>query len=567
MNRNPPPSPDNDAEARDEALGAQLERHLEALDGGTPTPLPGTDPEVGQLGPVVERLHRLAQRLTLPLTVDLAATVDDPGSPGHVPASAATTPTPPALGKFQIMRLLGGGGQAETVLALDPDLKRHVVLKLYHAARTPQEQEAVLREGQALARLRSPYVAQCYSAERLGGLVYLVVEYVPGPSLAQRLRAGRLSVVQALELVRQLAEGLAAVHACGLLHRDVKPGNILLGDDGRPRLVDFGMAAALGSAALGRVSGTFAYMAPEQARGEAERVDPRTDLFGLGAVLYELLTGRPPHQGRDPEALARATRAGVVVPPGEVNPRLPRPVQQLCLRCLAPDPAQRFASAADLAAAVRRLQGRTRRRLRIAGAAALLLAVIFGAGYALTRGRPTDTTPPTGPPVAVRAATAEAERHPEGRELRKDFALKLEALGGVFDPDEGVQVLKVGQLIKFRLEASQDCFVGLWDVTDSAVVQLFPNDDEPDNRLKAGQPRLVPGEKSVRARKPSGVEYLHVVASTRPLRPPAGQHRGGFELFAGPAEKRHVLAALRDMEVVEPGEAVTEVLLRFQVRP
>jgi tetratricopeptide (TPR) repeat protein len=331
MNRNPSPSPDNDAEARDEALGAQLERHLEALDGGTPIPPPGPDPEVDQLGPVVERLHRLAQRLALPPTVDLAAvTVDDPGSPGHVTGSAAAAPTPPALGKFQVMRRLGGGGQAETVLALDPDLKRHVVLKLYHAARTPEEQEAVLREGQALARVRSPYVAQCYSAERQDGLAYLVVEYVPGQSLAQRLRAGRLSVAQALKLVRQLAEGLAAVHACGLLHRDIKPGNILLGNDGRPRLVDFGLAAALGSDALGRVSGTFAYMAPEQARGEAERIDPRTDLFGLGAVLYELLTGRAPYRAEGGQSLREAAAAGgdqpAVAEPGAATlPAVPRP--------------------------------------------------------------------------------------------------------------------------------------------------------------------------------------------------------------------------------------------------
>src|SRR5262249_12790859 len=150
-------------------------------------------------------------------------------------------------------------------------LQRHVVLKLYHAARNEAQQEAVLREGRALARVRSPYVAACYAADRHEGVPYLVLEYIPGRNLAAEHRARPLTPAQALELVRQLAEGLAAVHACGLLHRDLKPGNVLVGDDGRPRLVDFGMAVGLIQDDLVGISGTVPYMAPEQARGEAER--------------------------------------------------------------------------------------------------------------------------------------------------------------------------------------------------------------------------------------------------------------------------------------------------------
>jgi serine/threonine-protein kinase len=478
----------------------------------------------------------------------------------------APDPTPASFGKFQVIRSLGRGGQAATLLAFDPDLKRHVVLKLFHSARTPEDQKIVLREGQALARLRSPYVAQCYSAERLDGIVYLVVEYVPGPNLAQRLLSSRLSVFQALELIRQLAEGLAAVHACGLLHRDLKPDNIILADDGRPRLVDFGLAVALGSDALANVSGTFAYMAPEQARGQAERIDARTDLFGLGAVLYELLTGRPPYRAKERLLLWQAAAAGEVVPVGQRNPRLPGQVQELCMRCLAPDPSGRFASAAELAAAVRGLE-RRRRRLRHVWTAFLLLAAVLGVGYALWPGWHTEPPLPGGPLGDVWPVPAELKRHPEGRALRKDFALKVEPLGGELDPKDGVQVLKVGQLVKFRVESAQDCFVGLWDVTESAVIQLIPNDAEPDQQLRAGQPRQLPAEKVIRAKKPSGVEYLHVVASTHPLRLLAGQFRGGFEVFAEPREKARMLAALRDMEVVDPGEAMTEVILRFEVRP
>jgi hypothetical protein len=566
-----PPAP----EARDEALGRQLEEHLEALDNdAAPPEAPtGMDPEVNELQPVVEDLHDLARRLAQPPTGNLEpSTVDAPPSAGQVtsgeaPAQGAQT-APTRLGKFEVVRWLGVGGQASTALAFDPDLKRHVVLKIYHKARTLEQKETVLREGQALARVRSPYVAQCYSAERLDSVPYLVTEYVPGPSLAQRLLTDRPGVSQALELVRQLAEGLATVHACGLLHRDIKPGNIILADDGRPRLVDFGLATALGSDALGKVSGTFAYMSPEQARGESERIDPRTDLFGLGAVLYELLTGRPPYRAKTKELLWQAAARGEVVPAGERNLRLSRRVQDLCMRCLAPDPSGRFTSAAELAAAIRHLQ-RRRRHLWIDGSAVLVLAAALGVGYNLWHGRQTDTAAPAGPPAVVRPVTAQLERHPEGRELHKDFALKVEPLGGVLDPaNGGVQVLKVGQLIRFRVEAAQDCFVYLWDVTDSKVIQLFPNDAEPDNQLRAGQPRLVPGEKVIQAMKSSGVEHLHVVASTHPLpRLPAGQLRGGFEVFAGPQEKTRALEALRDLAVADPGDAMTEVILRFEVRP
>jgi hypothetical protein len=149
-----------------------------------------------------------------------------------------------------------------------------------------------------------------------------------------------------------------------------------VGDDGRPRLVDFGLAAPVASADLARISGTLPYMAPEQARGQSERIDPRTDVYGVGAVLYEILTGRPPHQGASREELWRSACAGDVVPPRQLNGRVPGAVNALCLRCLAKDPTQRFASAAELAGAVRRWQ-RWRRRLMVVGpVAAFLLAAV-----------------------------------------------------------------------------------------------------------------------------------------------------------------------------------------------
>src|SRR5205807_4913043 len=132
-----------------------------------------------------------------------------------------------------------------------------------------------------------------HHVERHGDVPYLVIEYIPGQSLAEFHRSRPLSTERALDLTARVAEGLGAVHACGLLHRDLKPANILVGHDGLPRLVDFGLVKPLAGEDLHGVSGTLAYMAPEQARGEVERIDPRSALFGLGAVLFELLTGQP----------------------------------------------------------------------------------------------------------------------------------------------------------------------------------------------------------------------------------------------------------------------------------
>src|SRR5262249_39051341 len=146
--------------------------------------------------------------------------------------------TPTRIGKYEVVRTLGQGGQGSALLAFDPDLRRHVVLKCYHLARSEQDQERILKEGQALARVQTPYAARCYSGERAEGVPFLVVEYIAGKSLAALQRARPCALDAAIRLVLQLSQGLSAVHACGLLHRDIKPANIVVGDDGSPRLVD-----------------------------------------------------------------------------------------------------------------------------------------------------------------------------------------------------------------------------------------------------------------------------------------------------------------------------------------
>src|SRR5262249_46795041 len=231
------------------------------------------------------------------------------------------------------------------------ELQRHVVLKRYHDG--GDNHQILAEEGRALARVASPYVARCHGIERIGEEAYLVVEYVPGRNLSEVRRDGPLDGARIIGLLCQLAEGVAAVHGCGLIHRDIKPANVILHDDGTPRLVDFGLATHLGSSRLRELSGSPRFMAPEQARAESDRIDHRTDVFGLGGVLYELLTGCPPHAGsRRSEILDHAKR-GEVTPPHVLDSRISAPIEAVCLKALAAAPENRYPTAREFAAALR----------------------------------------------------------------------------------------------------------------------------------------------------------------------------------------------------------------------
>ena len=256
------------------------------------------------------------------------------------------------VGKYQIVRRFSElSGQAAAYLAFDPDLEHHVVLKRYHGG--PHGPSGEVEEGRALAKVVSPYVARCHGIERIDGEAYLVVEYVPGRNLAEVRRDGPLDLAQVVRILAQLAEGVAAVHARGLIHRDIKPANVILHDDGTPRLVDFGLTAHLGGSRLRARSGSPPYMAPEQARAEWDRVDFRTDVFGLGGVLYKLLTDHAPHAGSTLNEVLEHAKKADVTPPRRLDPTIPAPVEAVCLKALAAAPENRYTTALEFAAALR----------------------------------------------------------------------------------------------------------------------------------------------------------------------------------------------------------------------
>jgi serine/threonine protein kinase len=260
------------------------------------------------------------------------------------PASAASEELPAKVGPFKTVGVLGRGGMGAVLEAEDERTGNRVAVKLIGnlSARDPDARLRFEREGKVLTLLAHPHVVRFIERGEHGERLYLAMELVRGKSLAERLAPGPLPVDEAIRVARATAEGLAYAHALGLTHRDVKPGNILLGDDGSIKLADFGLARrrdeSLALTEPGAVVGTLAYMSPEQLAGEAAL--PASDLYALGAVLYQMLAGTPPFEGTFAQVVAKRARASY--PPLEARrPEAPPAVRDLVKRLLARDPEQR----------------------------------------------------------------------------------------------------------------------------------------------------------------------------------------------------------------------------------
>ena len=265
--------------------------------------------------------------------------------------------------RYRIERELGRGGMGQVFLARDLEAgERLVALKVLTPSEGPaaaSRRSRFQREGEALARFRHPNVVAIHGVGEARGRAYLVLDYVEGEDLADRLeRDGPLPSCEAAELVRDLADAMAGLHAEGVLHRDIKPANVLIrSHDGLALLTDFGLAVDLVSDATrltqdGSFLGTPGFMSPEQASGRTDAVSPATDVYGLGALLYCALTGRPPLEADDLiQALVQVLE---VVParPSERVPTVDRALDRICARCLAKDPAERFPYAGSLRAAL-----------------------------------------------------------------------------------------------------------------------------------------------------------------------------------------------------------------------
>ena len=249
-------------------------------------------------------------------------------------------------GRYALGAPLGAGGMGQVYRARDRVLERTVAVKVLSPAAT-QDRALVARfgrEARAAAALHHPNIVAVFDSGAHGDLQYLVMEYVDGQSLARLLRQeGMLEPRRAAEVGRQVCQALAAAHAAGLVHRDITPGNLLVDPAGLVKVADFGIAKLAAASTMtgdGMLLGTAAYLSPEQAQGRP--VDGRSDLYALGCVLYELVTGAPPFAGDSSVAVAARQVTEQPIPPSDRNPRVSPALEAVVLTALAKDPADRY---------------------------------------------------------------------------------------------------------------------------------------------------------------------------------------------------------------------------------
>ncbi len=304
-------------------------------------------------GPVLEdylpRFPELAERLRIHFEVERALLADTLfGAAGGLPAR-------PVVPGYEVLDELGRGGMGVVYRAHSAGLGRPVALKMIRAGgRAGPEAVARFRaEARAVARLRHPNIVRVHEVGEAGGHPFFVQELVEGGTLADRVRLAPLPARAAARLVETLARAMHHAHEHGIVHRDLKPQNVLVTAEGTPKIIDFGLAKQFDAEAdatpSGVILGTPGYMAPEQAAGRTGVVGPAADVYALGAILYELVTDRPPFRAETPLDTVLLVLHEEPVPPRLLQPRVPRDLETICLRCLEKDPARRYASALDLA--------------------------------------------------------------------------------------------------------------------------------------------------------------------------------------------------------------------------
>jgi eukaryotic-like serine/threonine-protein kinase len=324
-------------------------------------------------------------------------------------------------GRYRILRKLGSGGMANVYLAEDEELGRRVAIKILNDRHASDESfvERFRREAKNAAGLSHPNIVSVYDRGEAEGTYYIAMEYLEGRSLKERIVGeGALPIAAAIEVTRQILRALNFAHARGIVHRDIKPHNVLLAQDGpgdgepRFKVTDFGISRTTTSqmTEAGSIVGTAQYLSPEQARGAA--VDQRSDIYSVGIVLYELLTGRLPFTGDTPLEIAMKHLSEIPKPPSELRPEIPADLDMVVLRALAKDPEDRYESAQEMERELARVAGGGGVTAETAEAAT---AVLSGAGLADTAPTMVSRRPVVAPRETYRADYYDYEEPPRRR--------------------------------------------------------------------------------------------------------------------------------------------------------
>lgn len=278
----------------------------------------------------------------------------------HRPSDSVLDVTPMAplgayeLPGYEIVGELGRGGMGVVYKGWDIAHKRHVAVKMILTSHSPSHRRRrFLNEMEALKQLQHPNIVQLHATGEFSGLPYFAFEFCAGGSLSKKIGGNPMPPQKAAMIAEKLAHGIAAAHQLQIIHRDLKPGNILLTAEEEPKITDFGVAKNLardeGITRTGALLGTVNYMPPEQAFLDSKDLTPMVDIYAIGAILYEMLTGRPPFKGTTMMETVEQLRLQTVVPPRMLVGRIPEPLERICLKCLSKDPRDRYPSAEALA--------------------------------------------------------------------------------------------------------------------------------------------------------------------------------------------------------------------------
>ena len=437
--------------------------------------------------------------------------------------------------RFQLQRVLGAGGMGVVFEAQDLASPRRVAIKLTLARGTPDQLARFFREGEISARLHHPGIVAIHSAGEVEGKPYLVYELVPGArDLGQAFATAGLAT--RLEWTAQVADALGYAHARGVVHRDIKPENVLVDEAGRARLSDFGIAAVQGGerlTATGAWIGTPLYMAPERFSGGACEPTPASDVWSLGVLLYEALTGRAPFAGASIQELAPQIARATPEPPRRLERGISRDLERVCLRALARDPAERYSDGAALAQDLRRaLRGealhgaQTRPKLPLALAGLLALGALAGGALGLNHASRPRAAAPSAPtlPRATGAPSApqRTDAIPLGLQLQRGQSFR--ALFESWDSWEERAGPRAGSSIRYRVDLWLRFDVrglnGQLATLDATLERVFMSLD--DMKIDSSSGSVVPVQavigKSFVVRVEQTTGRIHQVLGVRHLR-------------------------------------------------